>query len=106
MRSSSRLRRGQFRLEQLEDRSVPALITVSNLDDSGPGSLRAAIDTANQDIIPDNIVFAPTIRGGTINLTTFTNPTTGTPDNGQPVGPSAFVVRSAVTIEGTGESIS
>jgi hypothetical protein len=41
---------------------------VQNLDDSGPGSLRAAIEQANQDPAPDAIQFAQGLAG-TISLT-------------------------------------
>ncbi len=43
-------------------------ITVTTLADSGPGSLREAIDTANSDGIPTTITFAPGLAGGTIAL--------------------------------------
>ena len=43
-------------------------ITVTSLADSGPGSLREAIDTANSDGIPTTIDFAPGLAGGTIAL--------------------------------------
>ena len=52
-----------LRLEALEDRTLPAIITVTNLLDSGPGSLRAAVAAANNS---DTIVFSVT---GTIDLT-------------------------------------
>jgi hypothetical protein len=42
-----------------------ATLTVSNVSDSGPGSLRAAIDAANQNLGPDTIVFnIPTSNPG------------------------------------------
>jgi hypothetical protein len=37
----------RLRLEALEDRTVPSTFTVTNLLDTGPGSLRAAV-TAGQ----------------------------------------------------------
>jgi hypothetical protein len=40
-----------------------ATITVSNTGDSGPGSLRAAIDTANESSSSDTIVFASGVSG-------------------------------------------
>jgi hypothetical protein len=51
-------------LEVLEDRSVPSTFTVSNLLDSGAGSLRAAIGLAGNG---DTITFAPALHG-TITL--------------------------------------
>jgi hypothetical protein len=91
------------RLEVLESRDTPAL-TVTTLADSGAGSLRAAIDAANAAQDADTIVFDPSIRGGTVVLTSFTNPAS-TPDVPQPAGPSALVVRSPITIQGAGETI-
>ena len=53
----------QLRLacEQLEDRTVPSLFIVTNLGDSGHGSLRQAILDANSPAYPgaDSIDFAP-----------------------------------------------
>jgi len=45
-------------LEGLEDRSVPAVFTVANTTDSGPGSLRQAILDANATPGADSIAFA------------------------------------------------
>ncbi len=42
--------------------------TVTTLADSGLGSLREAIETANSDGIPTTITFAPGLAGGTITL--------------------------------------
>src|ERR1700736_4767672 len=56
----------------LEDRvllSFPPAIVVSNANDSGLGSLRAAITTANSTAGDDAIVFAPSMAGKTITLT-------------------------------------
>src|SRR5262245_1872686 len=53
------------RLDVLEDRTVPSTFTVTNLSDSGPGSLRAAITAANASPGADKIKFAVT---GTIPL--------------------------------------
>ncbi|MGL4551003.1 MAG: hypothetical protein ACRC33_07440, partial [Gemmataceae bacterium] len=49
-------------IEPLEDRSVPATLTVTSLADSGPGTLRAAVEDANSFSGPD------TIRFGVIGL--------------------------------------
>src|SRR5437870_4605068 len=56
------------RLEVLEDRTVPSTFTVTNLADSGTGSLRAAITAANANPGPDTIQFAHGLHG-TIGLT-------------------------------------
>jgi len=56
-----------FAFESLEGRVVPATITVLNANDSGPDSLRAAIDQANAMPGPDTIAFAPSVTG-TITL--------------------------------------
>jgi hypothetical protein len=59
------------RLEVLEDRLVPAApITVTNLNNEGPGSLRQAIDDSNANPSDaDTIVFQPGLSGR-INLLT------------------------------------
>jgi hypothetical protein len=53
---------------QLEDRTVPSTFTVHNLADSGPGSLRTAVATANANPGADIIRFASGLRG-TVTLT-------------------------------------
>src|SRR5437899_948378 len=53
--------------EALEDRTVPSTFTVTNLADSGPGSLRAAIMAANTTPGADVIKFAGGLKG-TITL--------------------------------------
>jgi hypothetical protein len=45
------------RLELLEERTLPTTFTVSNLNDSGAGSLRQAIIDANTAAGADTIVF-------------------------------------------------
>jgi hypothetical protein len=54
--SASRLR-ARPRIEVLEDRTLPSIFTVTNIKDSGPGSLRDAIEKVNQDTSPDVIKF-------------------------------------------------
>ncbi len=95
MRLPSRLR-----AERLEDRCTPTTFTVTSLADAGAGTLRAAIALAEADLAADTIVFDPSVRGGTINLTTFD---TGLDTN--EFGPSAFIVTTPVTIQGSGETI-
>jgi hypothetical protein len=56
------------RLEPLEDRTVPATFTVSNLADAGNGSLRQAVLDANALPGADDIRFADGLQG-TIALT-------------------------------------
>jgi hypothetical protein len=67
-RQTSPRKRPIFRptLEALEDRWVPSTLTVLNNLDSGAGSLRADIAAAHNG---DTIVFAPTLDGQTITLT-------------------------------------
>jgi len=49
-----------LRLEPLEPREVPAVITVTNLlDDGSAGSLRWAVDQANTTAGDDSVVFDP-----------------------------------------------
>ena len=55
----------RWAIERLEGRVVPSSITVMNTDDSGAGSLRAAIEQANVDAAQDTIAFAVT---GTISV--------------------------------------
>src|SRR5262249_20299875 len=84
----------RLHLEALEDRHAPAVLTVTDPGDSGPGTLRQAILDANNEAAhpgPATIVFAPTLAGATISLTT-TDPAAD--------GPSAFAVTSALTIDG------
>jgi fibronectin-binding autotransporter adhesin len=59
--------------QSLEGRDVPATFSVSNVNDSGNGSLRAAIAAANSNSGSDTISFGVT---GTITLTTGELPIT------------------------------
>jgi hypothetical protein len=84
-------------LEALEDRQAPAVFTVTDPGDSGPGTLRQAIVDANNEAAhpgPDTIAFAPALAGATIDLTT-TDPAAPAND-----GASAFAVSSSITIDG------
>jgi hypothetical protein len=63
---SLRARTHRLGLEVLEDRCLPSTFTVTNLLDSGAGSLRAAVASANANPGPDAIDFAVT---GSIGLT-------------------------------------
>src|SRR5262249_2180709 len=63
------------RLEVLEDRTLPSTFTVINLNDSGPGSLRAAIVAADAKPGADVIDFQAGLRGpiplaGELDITT------------------------------------
>ncbi len=57
-------------LEALENRQLMASFQVTNLLNSGAGSLRDAVAQANAAAGADTITFAPALSGGTINLTT------------------------------------
>jgi hypothetical protein len=67
-RPASPRKRPTFRptLEALEERWVLSTLTVLNTNDSGAGSLRADIAAAGRN---DTIVFAPSLDGQTITLT-------------------------------------
>jgi hypothetical protein len=69
-RTRGRREHGHFRprMQTLEDRYLPATLTVFTKADNGVGSLRAAITTADFDATPDTIVFAPNLAGQTITL--------------------------------------
>jgi predicted outer membrane repeat protein len=76
--SKSKLSRSQLNVETLEDRSVPAVLVVTNVTDFQPGSLRDAIRNANLHAGHDIIRFAPsfanaqkviTLTTGQINIT-------------------------------------
>lgn len=69
LKHSSSVRRA-LRVEALEDRQMLATFTVTNLNNAGSGSLRAAIEQANNASGRDQIVFAAGATSGTIALTT------------------------------------
>lgn len=56
-------------VEWLEERCVPAQLIVTNANDDGAGSLRAALAAAEVLEGKDDIVFAPSMQGQTIQLT-------------------------------------
>ncbi len=89
------------RLELLENRLAPAgtgipplALTVTNLNDSGAGSLRDAIQTVEQSTTDYVIVFAAGLERQDLKISSFT-PTS--------YGNSAFFITSPVTILGSGQ---
>ncbi len=64
-RPQAHMRRPRLHLELLEDRITPNTYTVSNLNDSGTGSLRQAIIDSNSAGGSNTIVFSTT---GTLTL--------------------------------------
>jgi CSLREA domain-containing protein len=96
-------------VDLLEDRAVPATITVTsladNLDADGQITLREAIQAANTDTSVDGsttgagadvIQFDAGIAGGVIDLTLI---------GGTNFGPNAFEITSQIAIDGSGETI-
>ncbi len=67
-RAAKRAMPKRLSLERLDERVVLSTFSVLNLDDSGTGSLRAAITAANTNPGSDIVSFAPGLRG-TIGLT-------------------------------------
>ena len=55
--------------ESLEDRRLLSIFAVTNLSNSGAGSLRQAIANANSNTGADTITFASSLAGNTITLT-------------------------------------
>jgi hypothetical protein len=115
----------EWTVEALEGRTLLSTYTVVNLNDSGTGTLRWAINQANQDQKNDTIKFAPRLAGQTITLTsgmlsirkasgilTIRGPATGTltiSGNGHSevfsIAPVATVTISGLTItDGVGEN--
>jgi hypothetical protein len=92
--SRSGRRRRAWGFEPLEDRVVPSTITVMNTNDSGPGSLRAAIAQADMDTAQDTIDFAPS-AAGTITLLSALSDLTGNTILSGPGASALTVARSA-----------
>ena len=82
--------------EPLEGRVVPAVITVLNADDSGLGSLRAAIEQANAMSGPDTIEFAPAVVGAITLLSALPELSTDLTIDG-PGASALAVARSAAS---------
>ena len=99
-----RERQSSYRLclEPLTERLAPAQFTVTSALDTGAGTLRAAVDTANLAGGSNTIIVDAGIAGQTINLTSSdtTNPAM--------FGPTALVIApsDALTIEGSGITLS
>ncbi len=68
-RPSRRRVRREWAIESLEGRTLLSTYTVVSLGNSGTGTLRWAINQADQDQSNDTIKFAPRLDGGTIKLT-------------------------------------
>src|SRR5262245_19654638 len=83
------------RVEYLENRVVPSTLTVTSNADSGPGTLRAAVNTANQNQQNSyTIQFALPAGQTTIGLSTN--------DSQFPFasGPTALTILNTITITG------
>lgn len=68
-RNRAATRASRPRLEALEDRSLPSTFTVLNLNDSGAGSLRAAIKSANDTAGADTILFDSSLLAAQVKQT-------------------------------------
>jgi PKD domain len=86
-------RRSPLVLECLPDRVLPASFVVTNLADSGAGSLRDAIAAADASPGTASTISFASGLSGTIDLTTTTN-------NAASLGPSFFVISADITIQG------
>src|SRR5262249_53747127 len=91
-----RARHGLGTFDALEDRTAPAILTVTTLTDTGPGSLRDALAQANATPDADTIQFAPGLARQAVALTTASDSS---------LGSSALVVSTPVTVFGTGQTI-
>jgi hypothetical protein len=82
-------------LQALEQRLAPATFAVTNVNDSGSGSLRDAITQANADAVADTIVFNTNPALGTNFSTAQTIPLTS----------NQLTISNPVTITGPGASL-
>lgn len=76
-----------------------AVITVTNANNSGAGSLRAAIEQANGTAEADSIIFDASLSGQTIRLFNF-DPATGLPELGGLQNGTLRVTASSLSIDG------
>ncbi|VTS04072.1 choice-of-anchor Q domain-containing protein [Tuwongella immobilis] len=88
------MNRSRLHVERLEDRAVPAILTVTSLADSGNGTLREQISIANSTNEHDVIRFSETLARGVIDLVSIADRTWG---------PTALWITSSITVEGTGQ---
>lgn len=86
----------RLELEALEDRVALSTIMITGLGDSGPGTLRAAIEQADLDPAADTITFAPGLAG-TIALTSALPDLAGTLTLDGPGAPLLIVARSGAS---------
>ena len=86
-------------LEALEDRTLLSSFLVTNLNDSGTGSLRNAIAGANAAGGNNLITFASNLNGGVVDLKSF-----DTSASGEILGLAAFSVFDNITIQGPSAS--
>jgi hypothetical protein len=84
----------------LEDRELLSTLTVSNFHDSGPGSLRAAVNQADTDGGGDTIVFSSIFSGGGVIRLISGELLLDTPETTTITGPGA----SLLSISGNGQS--
>ena len=99
-RRNERLRRLRLKakrrsfLEKLEDRHLMAALIVTNGNDSGDGSLRAAIEIANKNKEPDTIKFADNV-----SIVKITGPVIGFEGDGPDFGNNKTTILGPATIK-------
>jgi hypothetical protein len=92
-RHSPRLEARRLRVERLEERTtLLAVFSVTNIDVTGPGSLRQAVDDANTTVGADEIVFS----------SLFDTPQTINLDSASHLGPLTLTDSATTTITGPG----
>jgi hypothetical protein len=94
-RSQQRSSARRLHLEHLEDRLTPTTFLVTSAGNFGLHTLRNELDGLTGPG-PDTITFAPALAGATIDLSTADDSS---------IGPSALVISTDVTIEGSGQTI-